>query len=437
GIAENSSVTLAGGGGGTLRLWNGSDRAEPLQFTLRRIDFAAPSSETLAAGAQDVALAPKAARLYALGDGMKRFHLLLPPDTAAVLRHGDTPLATFWTDQASRSYTAELAADNLLLLHTSDGEAEATITWNALKSAPPPLLTRGKLFKRYDGAAGVLRLDIAARVAANPSAPPKLRVYGTPVDASFVGADGRVTRGRDLAVSGPGTLLIDHGPGLVAAWLENAVAPENAIALELDGSPRIVKLAGDAMRFALAPKAPVLLSLRTTAPVIATIVVPDGSAVTSAFAEGGRLTRYLPPGSISIALQSAAEGPLAGDAEFVETPVTPMDEGLGEAVQLGAGETRLYGFTLAQEQSIGVGLRASVDIAQCRLLDAGGKTLGTGIVEMHKLPAGSYVLAVTAPPDTAPIEIRPALVGLRRPDTGPPDDVKRQYLQLVGRLPAD
>ena len=437
GVAENSNVALAGAGGGTLRLWNGSDMTEALQFTLHRIDFAAPQSETLAAGALDVTLGTKAARLFKLGDGMKRFHLLLPPGTAAVLRHGDTPLATFWTDQASRSYTAELAADSLLLLHAGDGAAQATIIWNALKSAPAPLLTQEKLFKRYDGAAGVLRLDVAPRVGANVVAPSKLRVYGTPAEASFVGADGRVTRGHDLALSGPGTLLIDHGPGLVAAWLENAVAPDQAIALELDGSPRIVKLAGDAMRFTLAPKAPVLLSVRTTAPVIATVVAPDGNAVTEAFAEGGRLTRYLPAGSASIALQSAAEGPLAGDAEFVETPVTPMDEGLGETVQLGAGETRLYGFTLAQEQTIGVGLRASVDIAQCRLLDAGGKTLGTGIVEMHDLPAGSYVMAVTAPADTAPIEIRPALVGLRRPDTGPPDDVKRQYLQLVGRLPSD
>jgi hypothetical protein len=82
-------------------------------------------------------------------------------------------------------------------------------------------------------------------------------------------------------------------------------------------------------------------------------------------------------------------------------------------------------------------LRASVDIAQCRLLDAAGKTLGSGIVQMHKLPAGTYLLAVAAPADASPFEIRPALVGVHEPDPGPPDDIKRHYLQLVGRLQID
>jgi uncharacterized protein len=439
GIAETSSVAVTEGGAkALLHLWNAGEPAEPLQVTLQRIDFAATESQALPPGSTDVSLGARAARLYALGSGVKRLHLVLPAATAAVLRQGETTLATLWTDRASRAATLELAADSVLLLHAGDGDAEASIGWNALADAqradrPAALtLTAERLFKRYDGAAGELRLEVAPPVGSY-----KLRVHGSPAEASFVAADGRVTRGRDLALSGPGTLLIDHGPGLVAAWIENPMAIDEPSALALDATPRIVKLKGEAMRFSLAAEAPVLLSARTTAPVIATVVAPDGSATTEAFAEGGRLSRYLPAGTASLLLQSAAEGPLAGDAEFVATPVVPIDEGLGQAVPLGAGETRLFGFTLAQEQTIGVGLSASVDIVNCRLLDAGGKTLGTGIVEMHKLPPGAYVLAVTAPADAAPIAIRPALVGVRPPDTGPPDDVKRKYLQLVGRLPSE
>ena len=437
GVDDNSSVALGAGtgDGALLRLWNASDATATLQFTLRQIAFAPPARGPWPAGARDATLGAKAGRLYELGAGMKRLHLLLPPQTAAVLRRGEAILATLWADRMSRSYTAELPADTLLLLNAGEEEARASLAWNALDDEAG--LAPGRAFKRYDGAAGVLRLGGSVPVVLNLATTSKLRVHGSPAEATFIAADGRVTRGRELAIGGSGALLIDHGPGLVAAWLEDPVTFDQSIALALDGAPRIIKLAGGEMRFRLEPKAPVLLSLRTTAPVIATIIPPDGRATTEAFAEGGRISRYLPAGGTTIALQSAAEGELAGDAEFIETPVTPIDEGLGEAVQLGAGETRLYGFTLAKERTIGVGLRASVDIARCRLLDAAGKMLGTGIVQMHKLPAGTFLLAVEAPPDAAPIEIRPALVGVHEPDPGPPDEVKRHYLQLVGRLPSE
>jgi hypothetical protein len=58
-------------------------------------------------------------------------------------------------------------------------------------------------------------------------------------------------------------------------------------------------------------------------------------------------------------------------------------------------------------------------------------------VQLHKLPAGTFVLAVEVPAGASPIEIRPALVGVHEPDSGPPDDIKRHYLQLVGRLPSE
>jgi uncharacterized protein len=439
GVAENSSVTLASDAknAATLRLWNASDTRETLQFTLHRIAFAAPAPTNAPPGARDETLPAKSAGLFALGAGLKRLHLLLPPQTAAVLRQGDTVLATLWADRLSRSYTTELAADTLLLLHVGEDEAHATVTWSALDGTPALTLAPDHIFKRYDGAAGVARLDVAVPVLLNLATSYQLRIHGSQAEATFVAQDGSVRRGGELSIGGPGTLFIDHGPGLVAAWLELPQAFDQATALELGRLARIVRLAGAAMRFAVTPAAPALLSLRTTAPVIATVIGPDGHGATEAFADGGRLARYLPAGRTLIELQSAAEGDLAGDAEFVETPVTPIDEGLGEAVQLGAGETRLYGFTLAKPQTIGVGLRASVDIAQCRLLDAGGKTLGSGIVQMHKLPAGTFLLAVEVPVGVSPIEIRPALVGVHEPDPGPPDEIKRHYLQLVGRLPSE
>jgi hypothetical protein len=85
------------------------------------------------------------------------------------------------------------------------------------------------------------------------------------------------------------------------------------------------------------------------------------------------------------------------------------------------------------QRRIGVGVRASVDVAHCRLIDAQGQLLGTGVTQMHELPAGDYVLVVEVPLDAAPVDVEPALVGVRLPSTAPPDAVKRSYIALVGR----
>jgi hypothetical protein len=51
---------------------------------------------------------------------------------------------------------------------------------------------------------------------------------------------------------------------------------------------------------------------------------------------------------------------------------------------------------------------------------------------MHTLKPGTYLLAVDVPADGAAVDIEPALVGLTLPGKGPPDEVKAQYLALVG-----
>ncbi len=60
-----------------------------------------------------------------------------------------------------------------------------------------------------------------------------------------------------------------------------------------------------------------------------------------------------------------------------------------------------------------------------------GATLGTGVVQRHELAAGDYVLLVSAPAEGGPLRIRPALVGLQQPGSGPPEEVIRTYLELA------
>jgi hypothetical protein len=110
---------------------------------------------------------------------------------------------------------------------------------------------------------------------------------------------------------------------------------------------------------------------------------------------------------------------------------------LGPKVRLTPGESRLYSFTVKDERDIGVGVRGATDSAHCRVLDAEGKPVGNGVVQMLHLKAGTYLLAVDAPAEGNAIEVQPALVGVAAPDGSPPDEVKRFYLELAGLKPKE
>ncbi|HEX4505805.1 MAG TPA: hypothetical protein VH722_08750, partial [Alphaproteobacteria bacterium] len=110
-----------------------------------------------------------------------------------------------------------------------------------------------------------------------------------------------------------------------------------------------------------------------------------------------------------------------------------IGEGIGPKCRLAPGQSRAFRFTLTDTRTVGVGVRASVDVATCRLLMEDGTEIGRGLVHMHELKAGNYVLVVDAPSDGPAIDIEPVLVGSELPGRGPPDSVKADYLSLVGK----
>jgi len=81
---------------------------------------------------------------------------------------------------------------------------------------------------------------------------------------------------------------------------------------------------------------------------------------------------------------------------------------------------------------VGIGVRASSDLIEARLMDEGGQPLSQGVVQMPSLRPGSYYLAIRAPAPGAPIQVRPLLVGKKAPDSGPPREVIRDYLEKAG-----
>ena len=145
--------------------------------------------------------------------------------------------------------------------------------------------------------------------------------------------------------------------------------------------------------------------------------------------QGVSLDAHLPAGTSELVLRALAGGALAGTLELTATPVTPLEEGAGPEVLLAPGATRFFSFAVAREGHVGVGVRASTDVVETALMSADGRRLGEGVVQMPVLAPGTYLLALHAPAAGRPVRARPAVVGLRLPDTGPPEDVLKRYLE--------
>jgi hypothetical protein len=268
---------------------------------------------------------------------------------------------------------------------------------------------------------------------------PALHVVGAVERVTVVGADGKVQQGDGPLAIADGIVDIAHGEGLVVAWVDGGGGADwlsgsgESIALD---RPAVIPLKGNSQLLRFVAKEPRFLHLKTTAPVIAAVATGKAPADIRVFPGGADLNLYLPAGTTRIALQSAGAGALAGVAEIATTGVQGIGEGLGPTTRLAPGEARVFSFTLKDERDIGVGVRGSTDVAHCRLLDAGGGLLGEGVVQMRRLKAGRYLLAVDLPASGEPVEVQPVLVGVETPDSGPPDEVKRRYLELAGLKPA-
>ena len=131
---------------------------------------------------------------------------------------------------------------------------------------------------------------------------------------------------------------------------------------------------------------------------------------------------------MDVTIRAVAGGTLHGPAELTATPVLPIGEGLGPELLLGPGQARLFSFTVTHAGPIGIAVRADADEVETALLSSQGRPLGRGSMQMPTLEPGTYLLALSAPADAAPVRARPALVGLVPPDTGPPEDVVKSYV---------
>jgi uncharacterized protein len=418
GVAEGSALAL--GGEGAVRLFDaGGDDALRLLVTAR--DLATRTPRALDGPFSGV-LPPGTALPVRLPEGAHLVRLDLAANTAAVADWGGRGAITEWAGDAAISRSVEGRFTEILLLNTGAQPAPVTLSWTPV-SEPESALAAGTAFKRFFGAAGSLDMPVDAAG--------RLMVAGG--QATLIGPAGHVARGTALALTGAGRVVIDHGPGLLAAWVEG---PDGAspwpspppLAVTL---PARMAMRDAAMTLNVEASAPMLLHARSTAPVI--LALGDGAPLM--FPAGAEFHRALPAGPVMLRVISPHDGPLSGTLELDGEPIAPASEGVGAEVAVAPGGSAAFGFEVSKAGPVGVGVRADPDRLSVRLLGADGTMLGDGVAQLHRLMPGRYVLEASVPADGATTVLRPAIVGIARRPNGPPPDVVNMYLALAGRAP--
>jgi uncharacterized protein YecT (DUF1311 family) len=449
--AQGSAIAVALGldhASAGPQLWNNAAGVMPLPITLRRFDFAPPVQEALKWGVADRNIKRHQALTFMLPAGLKRLSFALPPQTAVILRAGKQSEG-IWSGGSPLALSRDSAAEQLTVLSISDAEAQIGLSLTPIEAGGAfTTLGGGRIFKQYFATEGVVRLDVhlsdgekkpdSRKQTTNSAAGEKnlhLMVGGAVEEATLMRAYGTVSREVMPMVDSNALVDIAHGPGLVVAWIDGG-DPLTSLGVATQAiqvrETSAVQLAGSAQQIVFATENPKFLRLKTTSPVIAELEPAQRLRV---FPNGADLSLLLPAGTTPVVLHAAGDGPLSGLAEASLLEIAPIGEGLGPKVRLTPGESRLYSFKVKDERDIGVGVRGAVDSAHCRVLDAEGNQVGSGVVQMLHLKPGTYLLAVDAPAEGNAIEVQPALVGVAAPDGSPPDDVKRVYLELAGLKP--
>jgi hypothetical protein len=444
GLAPGPAARMAVGPGSTVavrlssdagpaRLWRATPEATEARVLVRA--FSAPRSEDPIAGALEGALDAGEATSSELPGGARLVRLTLDPALVAVLSQGDEVGSVHWGGGAALGVAVETTADHLTLLHPGEpGAPPARYVVEALAVAEG-VTTRvapGSPVERATDRTGRLRLAAAPLPGGG-----LLHVRGASEDAVLVDDLGRVQRGLDLDLlpGRGGALSVPHRPGLLLAWSTPAGVeaqgpwPEAAAGVpQAVTLPATLALSGPWASYQLRLDEPAVVHLRTATAVATRLVAAGAGERVEVHPEGARLDAFLPEGSGRLTLRGLAGG-LTGRAELTTTPVIDVGEGLGPSVLLSPGTSRFFSFEVEHPGPVGIGVRASEDVVEALLFDAGGAPLGRGAAQMPRLEAGTYLLELRAPRDVGPVTAQAAVVGLEPPDTGPPEEVVRQYLE--------
>lgn len=447
GFVPGASVTyLAAGATAPVRLWNAGDPAAALELDVRQVALRPGEARSLAVGPTSGALKPRTAVAFKLPGEPVRVRLTLSPMSAAVFVRRDRPLSTHWAGNDALQEGLVTDADWLWLVNAAPDEAQYGVELAANGRDTEAPLRPGELFERNLGAAGRLRVPVAlptaspaaSSAATHPDAAYHLRVRGN-ARAMWQDDGGRIISGNDLAIRAGGVLWIDHRPGTVVAWLDEPAAQgdaridrwRKAFSEVAVSPPQTLALNGRQQLLGLRPEQPVLLHLRSSMPVVSQFVLPGQPPITEAHLNGASANRFAPGGPAWLMLRVVGAATLSGEATITATPAIPLKEGSGSEVLVASGDAQLFAFELTHPATVGLGVRASADVIRAVLYDARGTVVSEGVVQMPTLTPGRYFLVVDLPPDNLPVRVQPIVLGLDKPDTRPPYDILRRYVEAT------
>jgi hypothetical protein len=443
-VGERSATALIDTPGpAAALLWRADPALPAARATLRLFEFAGLTMAQLSVGPAGGTLEAAGARGIMLPRGDKRLRIALGRGLAAALLRDRRTESARDAGAGTLEETVETAADALLIVNAGIAPAPWSIEILPLDArGRTPAVTAAAPHIGHFAAAGTARITVGPDTGG--ATPLRLRTVGADGLPTYFGSDGRILSGTTVAVGSGGELLLPHGRGVAAVWVERPgektsglwgdAPPPRERAL---GDAEVLRLSGPAAGFAAKVASPSILRLSADAALVVVIRRPGGALEGFVQLPGAPLDLYLASGTTSLWLRPPDGGDLRGSAAVLRSPVTPIGEGPGPEILLMPGAAHYFSFDVERGGPIGIGVRADPDTASCRLLDAAGRTLGDGVVQMPDLAPGTYLLAVRAPADGGPVTVRPALAGLVPPGTDPPQDVVRRYLRLSRGEPED
>lgn len=419
GVASSSALAM---GQDAIVLRNAGDD-DALRLRLTRLEPALAPAVALTQPLH-LMLPPGTAVPVTVPPGDKRLEFDLTPGTAAIAGWKAPHSVVAWAGAAPLTRSVSGAWTDVLLVNTGARPAPVSLSWQA--EPPDGPLRPGSLIKRFFGAAGSFEIPLDAPAGA------RLGIAGTAV-LTLIAADGRVRIGHDLTVDGPGRVIVRHGVGPMAVWLEtDTQSPWPEATPQLVSTPLHLPLTGPAMALSLKQDQPTLLHATTTSPVLIGLKQPGRIDIPALFAAGASFHRVISAGTNELRIYAPQDGPLTGSLDLSAEPILPIHEGLGDPVSVAPGATAVFAFDLAKQATIGVGVRADPDQVTVRLLDATGSVIGEGVAQLRTLTAGSYLIEAQVAPNAPPTTLRPAVIGITPRGNGPPPDVAAGYLALVG-----
>lgn len=424
------------------RLWSASPGAESFEVRIMQLGFPKPETASTRDGLSG-AIEGRKARSYELPSGKKQVRLSLGRGLVAALVKDDAVASVHWAEGNAFTETIETDAGQLLLLHIREDADRYAIE---LTSLGDELSTRavaaGEPFERVMQNSGNMRVFIAPDRTGD-DVQRTLRVRGHK-NARFMSREGMVFAGNDMNIgSRGGMLMIEHGPGALLAWLDrpgqeavdlwatNEKPDRTTIAL-----PALLALDGKSRACRIDAGKPVMLHVRSASAMATYLDRGEKTPDVEVHPRGVTFDAYLPEGTAELRMRALAGGSLSGQVAVSGSLVIPTDEGLGPEVLLAPGAARLFSFIVRQEGMIGAGVKADSDSVDMEILDSAGAVKGKGAAQLLRLKPGAYLMKLYAPDAAGPIQARPALVGLRTPDTGPPPEEVRKYLAPEEEMPS-